>query len=175
MDVTLKSVFLSYKSKVKMEGSQRLTFIDRNNIFRECLSFYKIACADLGYLKKYLIVDFIQELGIDAGAVKIEMLASFFKAALKEMLEPLSESDYILKRSMTIFLCKLLGLATAHCFLQNGLPFQGLSRWCYDFLIEEDEDIIYSQLNAKDFPLNSGTLILNYFSRNWKMLRQTKS
>ena len=114
-------------------------------------------------------------MGIDAGAVKIEMLASFFKAALKEMLEPLSESGYILKRSMTIFLCKLLGLATAHCFLQNGLPFQGLSRMCYDFLIEEDEDIIYSQLNAKDFPLNSGTLILNYFSRNWKMLRQTKS
>ena len=31
-NVTLKSVFLSYKSKVKIDGSQRLTIIDRNKI-----------------------------------------------------------------------------------------------------------------------------------------------
>ena len=30
LDVTLKCVFLSYKSAVKIEGSQKLTIIDRN-------------------------------------------------------------------------------------------------------------------------------------------------
>ena len=30
LDVTLKRVFLSYKSAVKIEGSQKLTIIDRN-------------------------------------------------------------------------------------------------------------------------------------------------
>ena len=30
LDVTLKRVFLSYKSTVKIEGSQKLTIIDRN-------------------------------------------------------------------------------------------------------------------------------------------------
>ena len=99
----------------------------------------------------------------DAGAVKTDMFDSFFKAALKAMFEPLSESGCSPKRSMTIFLYKLLGLAIAHWFLQNGPPFQGLTSWCYDFLIEEDEDIICSQLNATDIPLNSGTSILKLF------------
>ena len=66
---------------------------------------------------------------------------------------------------MIIFLYKLLGLAIAHWFLQNGQPFQGPTSWCYDFLIEEDEDIICSQLNAMDIPLNSGTSILKLFHR----------
>ena len=110
-----------------------------------------------------MIFDFLQELDRDAGAVKIDMFASFFKAALKEMFEPLSESGCIPKRSMTIFLYNLLGLAMAHCFLQNGPPFQGLTSWCYNFLIKEDEDIICSQLNATDILLNSGTSILKLF------------
>ena len=69
-----------------------------------------------------MIFDFLQELDRDAGAVKIEMFASFFKAALKEMFEPLSELGCIPKRSMTIFFYQLLGLAIAHCFLQNLPP-----------------------------------------------------
>ena len=100
-----------------------------------------------------MIFDFLQELDRDAGAVKIEMFASFFKVALKEMFEPLSELGCIPKRSMTIFLYKLLGLPIAHCFLQNGPAFQGLTSWCYDFLIKEDEDIICSQLNERTFHL----------------------
>ena len=107
------SVFLSYKSKVKIKKNQRLAIIDRDQIFKECLSFSK----------KDLIVDFFGELGMDAGAVKIEMFPSFFKAELKKMFESISESGYIPKNSMIIFLYKLLGLATTNCFLQNGPPF----------------------------------------------------
>lgn len=59
----------------------------------------------------------------------------FSEAALKEMFESLSESGYIPKRSTTAFLKKLLELAIAHCFLKNGPPFQGLTNWCFDFLI----------------------------------------
>lgn len=44
------------------------------------------------------------------------------------MFESLSESGYIPKGSMTVFLNKLLELAIAHCFLKNGPPFQGLNQ-----------------------------------------------
>ena len=59
-----------------------------------------------------------------------------------------------------MFLYKLLRLAVAHCFLQNGPPFQRHNCWCFDFLMKEHAYIICNQLNSKYIPPNSGTSVL---------------
>ena len=46
-----------------------------------------MAVADKSMLHKEFTVEFSQELGIDAGAMKVEMFVSFFEQALREMFE----------------------------------------------------------------------------------------
>ena len=76
-----------YKNKMKIDGKERLSIVDRTKLFTECLTFYKFAVADKSMLRKELTVEFSQALGIDAGDVKVEMLVSFYKQALTEMFD----------------------------------------------------------------------------------------
>ena len=53
-------------------------------------------------LRKEFTVEFSQELGIDAGAVKVEMFVSFFKQVLREMFELVDGFGYMPKKWFTI-------------------------------------------------------------------------
>ena len=83
---------------MKIEGKERLSIVDRTKLFKECLTFYKIAVADKSMLSKEFTVEFSQELGIDAGAAKVEMFVSFFKQALREMFEVVDGFGYMPKK-----------------------------------------------------------------------------
>ena len=77
--------------------------------------------------RKEFTVEFSQELGIDAGAVKVEIFVSFFKQALREMFEVVDGFGYMPKKCSSPLLFKLLGFSIAHSFLQNGPPFPNLA------------------------------------------------
>ena len=62
----MEASFLMYKNKMKIDGKERLSIVDRSKLFKECLTFYKIAVADKSMLRKEFTVEFSQELGIDA-------------------------------------------------------------------------------------------------------------
>ena len=101
--------FLYYKNKTKIDGKKRLSIVDRTELFKECLTFYKIAVADKSILRTDFTVEFFQELGIDAGAVKVEMFMSFFKQALRWMFELVDGFGYMPNKSGSSLLFKLLG------------------------------------------------------------------
>lgn len=80
-DDTLKCIFLSYKSKIKIQKRQRLKIINESVYhFPFLSSFYFLLsdslCGFKFFLKEDLTTDFIEELGIDAGIVKIEIFLS---------------------------------------------------------------------------------------------------
>ena len=85
---------------MKIDGKERLFVVDRTKLFKECLTFYGIAIADKSMLRKEFTVDFSQELGIDAGSVKVEMFVSFFKQALREMFELVGGFVYMPKKKL---------------------------------------------------------------------------
>ena len=41
---------------MKIDGKERLSIVDRNKLFKECLTFYKIAVADKSMLRKEFTV-----------------------------------------------------------------------------------------------------------------------
>ena len=98
-------------------------------------------------LQKDFTVEFSQELGIDAGAVKVEMFVSFFKQALREMFEVVDGFGYMPKKSGSPLLFKLLGFSIAHSFLQNDPSFPNLTNWSFEALVQSNEDVVYSQLS----------------------------
>ena len=152
-----------YKNKMKIDGKERLSIVGRTKLFKECLTFYKTSVADKSMLRKEFTVEFSQELGIDAGAVKVEMLVSFFKQVLREMFELVDEFGYMPKKSGSPLLFKLLGFSIAHSFLQNGPPFPNLTNWIFEALVQSNEDVVCSQLSVNYIPLNAATSILKLF------------
>ena len=113
-------------------------------------------------LRKEFIVEFSLELGVDAGAVKVEMFVSFFKQALREIFELVDGFGYMPKKVPPL-LFKLLGFSIAHSFLQNGLPFPNLTNWSFEALVQSNEDVVCSQVSLNDIPLNAATSILKLF------------
>ena len=101
-EVSWKRLFLMYKNEMKIDGEERLSIVDRTKLLKECLTFYKIAVADKSMLRKEFAVEFSQELGIDAGAVKVEMFVSIFKQVLREMFELVDGFGYMPKNRFTI-------------------------------------------------------------------------
>ena len=53
-------------------------------------------------LRKEFTAEFSQELGIDTGAVKVEMFVSIFKQVLREMFELVDGFGYMPKNRFTI-------------------------------------------------------------------------
>ena len=97
-EVAWKRLFLMHKTTMKIDGKERLPIADRTTLFKECLTFYKIAIADKSMLRKEFTVEFSQELGMDAGAVKVEKFVSFFKQALRKMFEVVDGFGYMPKK-----------------------------------------------------------------------------
>ena len=83
---------------MKIHGKERLSIVDRTKLFKECLTFYKTAVADKSIVRKEFTVEFSQELGIDAGVVKVENFLSLFKQGLREMFELVVGFGYMPKK-----------------------------------------------------------------------------
>ena len=59
-EVSWKRLFLMYKNKMKIDGKERLSIVDRTKLFKECLTFYTVA--DKSMLRKEFTVEFSQKL-----------------------------------------------------------------------------------------------------------------
>ena len=144
------TLFPMYKNRMKIEGKERLSIVDRTKLFKECLTFYKIVVAEKSMLGKEFTVECCQELGIDAGAVKVEIFEAFFKQASREMFEMVDGFGYMPKKSGSSLLFKLLGFSIAHCFLQNNPPSPNLTNWSFEALVQSNEDVLCSQRSVND-------------------------
>lgn len=161
--ITLKDVVSRFQEKVKLDGNYFLKIANRNNTWREGLTFYKCALADHTMLTKKLSVEFEEEDGIDAGAIRIEFFSKFFSFSLKELFEE-KNGYWIPKRSAgNLMLFKIIGLSVAHSILHNGPMFDALHPYCYILLLEKADEEVATHLTPELIPLNAGTANLVQF------------
>ena len=162
-DLSALELIKRFRKNHSIEGHYTLEIQDRENIWREGLGFYKMAIVKPEYLFKSFHLVYEGELGIDAGALRIEFFTKFFQQARKELFEEVN-SHVIPKRSggnLVIF--KIIGLVIAHSIFQDGPPFSSLAPWCYSVLLEDSEDETDLLLTSDEIPLNAGTATLIKF------------
>ena len=156
-----ESVVESFMANVKTDDYS-LT-VDRDEVWRGALLFYKKALCNSDILRNNLTVSFNGEDGLDAGAIKAE----FFEMLLKEIQQRLFEgsewSMLPVKDSSKGLLFQLAGIIVSHSIVQGGPSFSALCPAIYFYLADADPLYVLSQLRRQDIPLNAGTLVYLYF------------
>ena len=151
-----------FRLKNKIEGQFTLD-VERDHLWQNGISLYKTSLAKSDNLFKDLHVVFNGEVGVDAGALKIEFFTKFFEECRTSFFEEVN-GYFIPKKSvgnLSIFKC--IGVAIAHSIFQEGPSFSCLSPWCFDALLKEPEEKLLTMLKASDIPLNAGTAMLHTF------------
>ena len=131
--------------------------VDRDEVWRGALIFYKKALTYSDILRNNLTIAFKGEDGLDAGAIKAE----FFELLLKEIQQRLFEgSEWSLlpvKDSSKGLLFQLAGIIVSHSIAQGGPSFSALCPAVYFYLADANPLYVLSQLRRQDIPLNAGT------------------
>lgn len=164
--------FVNLETTLSHYINQRVDFarqvhytVDRDNIWRSALTFYKSAQRNKDRLFGVLRVAFAGETGIDAGGLKREYFELLLKELQKEMFEGcecscLPKKDWELTKQFEI-----AGLMIAHSILQEGPSFSCLCPaiyWCIVFGSSADLPLnVFPTIN--DIPLNSATAGLLQF------------
>ena len=151
-----ESVVESLMANVKTDDYS-LT-VDRDEVWRGALIFYKKALTNSDKLRNNLTISFKGEDGLDAGAIRAE----FFEMLLKEIQQRLFEgSEWSLlpvKDSSKGLLFQLAGIIVSHSIAQGGPSFSALCPAIYFYLADANPLYVLSQLRRQDIPLNAGTL-----------------
>ena len=136
-ELTLAEVLQKLLTNVK-ESEYTLT-IDRDELWRGALSFYKKALYDKETLWQSLII-FKEEEGLDDRAMRTEFFELLLKEIQLRLFEGPQESQLPVRESSKAFLLKLAGVAISHSIIQRGPAFSSLSPAIYLHLAGSDAD-----------------------------------
>ena len=138
--------------KLDLDNDQKLE-VKREELWKGCLGFYKLAIHDTDRLKRNLFIEFTEsgENGIDGGTLKLE----FFSMCLDEAKLRLFEGDdykLIPRRGIGSkgIQFEVMGAIIAHSILHGGPGFPYLAEWVVDYLIEGEDSLARSVI-SKDF------------------------
>ena len=159
-EVTIQQILKNHAEKIIDSYSDQKFQVEREEIRRSCLAFYKMGLKDHGRLKKNLFVEFIGsgEHGIDGGALKLE----FFNLCMEEARLRLFEGDpnkLIPRRGIGSkgIQFEIAGGLIAHSVLQGGPGFPYLAEWFVDLLFEDDTSNTVCLISKDHIPKNAMT------------------
>lgn len=153
-ELTLEEVLQKLVSNIK-ESEYTLT-IDRDEVWRGALGFYKKALFDKERLWQSLSIIFKGEEGLDAGAMRTEFFELLLKEVHLRLFEGPQESQLPVRESSKALLLKLAGVAISHSIIQRGPAFSSLSPAIYFHLAGSDTDVVASHIHKNDIPRNAG-------------------
>ena len=130
--------------------------VDREELWRSALGFYKKAMMDKSKLMKSLCVIFKGEDGLDAGAVKVEFLEMLLKEVKMRLFEGSDTAKIPVRDSSKSYLLKLAGIAVSHSIIQHGPAFGVLAPALYYYIAGADPDLVCAHLKKEDIPLTAG-------------------
>lgn len=142
----------------QMNMDENITLsVNRNEVWRSALVFYKTAAVNVNRLKKNLVVEFegAGELGIDGGALKMEFFALLAKEIDWRLLEGNVNSRIPRKGCNNIALFKLAGMMLSHSIMQRGPQLFLFPDWLYEFMKSGDPNAITEAVSIDDIPKNS--------------------
>ena len=142
-----------------MDGNESYTLcIDREELWRGALAFYKKALADKTLLLKDLVIVFKGEEGLDAGAMKVEYFELLLTEIHLRLFEGSQSSQLPFRDSTKGFLLMLAGVIISHSILQGGSAFPMLSPAIYYQLVVDDPLNVLAHISLEDIPLTAGEL-----------------
>ena len=121
-----------------MRDQQHLLAARRENIWRDCLKFYKVASVDKKVLFKERNIDFAGEEGVDCGALKIEFFQKCLDEAMEHLFEEADDFKIPKKSSTGLISYKIAGMLIGHSILQGGPGIACFPEWLYKYLSTRD-------------------------------------
>ena len=107
--------------------------MDKSNLWREALLFYKTSLGDVDRLKHDLCLTFEGEQGVDGGALTLEFFSNFFEYAKKELFVSTDNKKCLLVQKQSggnSLIYKVLGMAIAYSLISwsifQNFPFLGI-------------------------------------------------
>ena len=132
--------------------------VKRERLWRSALFFYKNCIHNPERVLYDLRIEFENEEGVDAGALRCE----FFECLLREMNEKLFEGEptrRVPKRDSNIDKnFQSVGMMIGHSVMQGGPSFPCLCPAVYSFLLFGDKELALQELpSVNDIPQNAAT------------------
>ena len=151
-------VAIEYRDQKLQVGQTCSLHVNRCNLWREVMGFYKTATGSMEKVTSPLDVTFVGENGIDAGALKAELFTKVFEQTKQELFEHAEDKPWSLipKRSggnMQVF--KIFDIIITHNLLHNGPYFNCLEPWVVDILLNEES--VSGNIHMDHIPVISST------------------
>ena len=164
---------LEFYQKKNIDCSDEVkVVVNRDEVWKCALTFYKLAMKCPERLSRTLFVEFQNEEGIDGGALRLE----FFELVLQEIKHRFFEGDnnLIPRRSLggAGFQLHLSGMMIAHSIMQGGSSFPFLASWVYDYLVEGETESVMDKILLSDIAKGPSTADLLQFV---KLLDEAKT
>ena len=178
----LDEVLKKYQGEMIESGApmQHLV-VQRDDVWRDGVRFYKMTIANKEMLKRPLVVEFKGEEGVDGGALKVEFFSKFFDAICKRMFEQTPNEQFLIpKRSgANLQVFKIIGVAIGHSLAQGGPPFPYFPPWCFAIISGKEEEDVVSSIAKESFkdsiPQNEGTSNLLQFLNELENVKSTNA
>ena len=130
---SLEGILAELKSKVDSNQSILIT-IRRQNIWKDSLTFYKMAMAEKNNLFRQLKVDFKEEEGVDCGALRVEFFQKCPAEGKKILFEDADGFKIPKKSSASLLSFKIFGMVIGHSIVQDGPRVHCFPEWCYTYI-----------------------------------------
>ena len=118
--------------------------INRGEEWKAAHVFYKCAARDDSRLLKVLFVEFINEDGIDGGALKLEFFDIILEQAMRRFFEGENESFNLIPRrglGSKGLQFEMIGMIV-HSVYQGGPGFPHLAPWVFEYLIHGETSVM---------------------------------
>lgn len=155
------------KEKLLCEYSSRLMnplrsidlFVNRDSLMRTALTFYKNCKLHPERLQCELIIEFENEEGIDAGALRFEFFENIFREINDAMFEGEEKRRVPKKDANMEQNFELVGMMIGHSILQGGPGFSCLCPPAFNYLLYGDKERALECLpSLEDIPQNTATV-----------------
>lgn len=151
-------------SKLVNEDDDHFLHINRCEIWKAGLTFYKQCMGNVSKLHRNLVVCFEGEDGVDAGAIKAE----FFNCLIEEMDKRFFEGrlhSRVPKKSWGNSHHVIAGMIIGHSLLQSGPAYPILAPSVYNYLCSASEDIVMQSTDMlpciDDIPKDASTIAIH--------------
>ena len=154
---SIESLVADFSSSIDENKSYTLC-VDREELWKGALAFYKKALSDKTLLLNDLTIVFKGEEGLDAGAMKVEYFELLRTEIHQRLFEGSQSSKLPVRDSTKGFLLKLAGIIISHSILQGGPAFPLLSPAIYYQLVADEPLNVLAHLSVEDKPRTAGEI-----------------
>ena len=151
-------------SKLVNEDDDHFLYVNRNEIWKSALTFYKQCMGNASKLHRNLVISFEGEEGVDAGAVKIEFFSSLIEEIDKRLFEGRPHSR-VPKKSWGTNHHMIAGMIIGHSLLQSGPAYSVLAPSVYNYLCSASEDAVMQSTDMlpciDDIPRDASTITIH--------------